>query len=277
VIRLAAVGDVHYDRKSQGRLRASFETLGGRADALLIAGDLTQHGTVEEASALAADLKGLPVPVIAVLGNHDYHSGQEEKISALLREHDVTLLEGEGAVLEVRGLRAGVFGLKGFGGGFSGACVTEFGEREIKAFAHHARVQAEILREGLEALDTDFRFALTHFSPVEGTLLGEKREIFPFLGSYLLGEAIDAAQCDGAFHGHAHHGLEKSATPGGVPVRNVALPVIRHAYNIYSFETPRRASMTERAEFAGAVSTGLTPAERETREPMSGPLLSEQG
>jgi Icc-related predicted phosphoesterase len=128
-----------------------------------------------------------------------------------------------------------VAGLKGFGGGFAGACVTEFGEPEMKAFAHFGRVQAEILRGCLDSLDTDYRFALLHFSPIDGTLLGEKREIYPFLGNYLLGEVIDSGSCDGAFHGHAHHGMERGATPGGVPVRNVALPVIRHAYNIYSF------------------------------------------
>lgn len=240
MIRVAAVGDVHYDASARGRMRAGFETLAGRADVLLIAGDLTQHGTVEEAAALADDLSGLAVPVVSVLGNHDYHSGQNDQIRALLRDRGVTVLEGGGVVLKIHGSTVGIAGLKGFGGGFAGACVTEFGEPEMKAFAHHARVQADLLRNALQSLDTDYRFALTHFSPIEGTLVGEKREIFPFLGSYLLGEAIDAAECDGAFHGHAHQGGERGATPGGVPVRNVAQMVIRHAYNIYSFETPRR-------------------------------------
>jgi Icc-related predicted phosphoesterase len=226
VIRIAAVGDVHYDRASRNRLRAGFETLAGRADLLLIAGDLTQHGTVEEAEALADDLEGLPIPVVTVLGNHDYHSDQEERIEALLRNRGVTVLEGRTAEFRV-----------------GDRCVTEFGEPEMKAFAHYAREQADILRNGLESLKTDYRFALLHFAPVEGTLLGEKREIYPFLGSYLLGEAIDAGRCDGAFHGHAHHGLERGATPGGVPVRNVAQMVIRHAYNIYSFESPRSAQL----------------------------------
>jgi Icc-related predicted phosphoesterase len=276
VIRVAAVGDVHYDRNSRNRLRTGFESLAGRADLLLIAGDLTQHGTVEEAKALAADLHGLAVPVVSVLGNHDYHSDQQGKIADLLRESGVTVLEGQSKQFTIRGFTVGVMGLKGFGGGFAGACVTEFGENEMKAFAHHGRVQADIMRRGLEALDTDYRFALLHFAPIEGTLLGEKREIFPFLGSYLLGEAIDAAQCDGAFHGHAHHGLEKGSTPGGVPVRNVAQMVIRHAYNIYSFETPRRAALAaaaqaESAAYADVVSTGAREMES------GGPLLSEQG
>ncbi|MGZ3687328.1 MAG: metallophosphoesterase, partial [Bdellovibrionota bacterium] len=106
---------------------------------------------------------------------------------------------------------------------------------------HHTKVQAEGLRRGLEALDTDFRFALLHFSPIEGTLLGEKREIYPFLGSYLFAEALDAAGADGVFHGHAHMGTERGLTPGGIPVRNVAQTVIRHSYKVYSFERPRNA------------------------------------
>jgi Icc-related predicted phosphoesterase len=253
MIRIAAVGDVHYDLRSRNRLRSQFEALGGKADLLLIAGDLTQHGTVEEAQALVDDLRDLAVPVVSVLGNHDFHSDQQSEIEALLRDNGITPLEGESAEFKIRESTVGIMGVKGFGGGFAGACVTEFGEREMKAFAHHARVQAEILRRGLESLETDYKFALLHFAPIEGTLLGEKREIYPFLGSYLLGEAIDAAGADGAFHGHAHHGLERGVTPGGVPVRNVAQMVIRHAYNIYSFETPRRH--LDAADFNRAEST----------------------
>jgi Icc-related predicted phosphoesterase len=245
MIRVAAVGDVHYDRNAAGRLRSQFEALGGQADLLLIAGDLTQRGTLDEVEALIHDLRGLPVPVVAVLGNHDFHANQQDKIRMLLRENGIFALEGESVEIKVRDKTVGVMGLKGFGGGFSGACVTEFGEPEMKAFAHHGRLQAEILRRGLEGLNTDYRFALLHFSPIEGTLLGEKREIFPFLGSYLLAEAIDAAGCDGVFHGHAHHGLERGMTAGGAPVRNVAQMVILHAYNIYSFDHPRRQERFE--------------------------------
>jgi Icc-related predicted phosphoesterase len=240
MIRIASVGDVHYDAQSRERLRSHFLNLGDQADLLFIAGDLTQHGALDEAAALAYDLAKLPVPVVVVLGNHDYHLGEEELIRKLLQEKGVIVLEGQSTRFDIRGHSVGVSGLKGFGGGFFGACVTEFGEPETKAFARHGRLQAEILKKELLSLDTDFRFALTHFSPIEGTLLGERREIFPFLGSYLLAEVIDEAQVDGAFHGHAHMGTEKGMTPGGVPVRNVALNVIRHAYNIYSFESPRR-------------------------------------
>jgi Icc-related predicted phosphoesterase len=246
VIRIAAVGDVHYDRQPRKEMRAHFTALGDRADLLLIAGDLTQAGTVEEASALISDLSDVQIPVVTVLGNHDFHSDLQEEISDLLREAGITVLEGQNVTFDVRGISVGVAGIKGFGGGFFGACVTEFGERETRSFAHHARVQAEILKSNLMALDTEYRFALTHFSPVDGTLLGEKREIYPFLGSYLLAEAIDSSGADAAFHGHAHKGVERGVTPGGVPVRNVALNVIRHAYNIYTFEHKAATQPTER-------------------------------
>lgn len=248
MLRIAAIGDVHYDRHPRPNLREQFAVLEERADLLLIAGDLTQTGHVEEASALARDLSAARVPVVAVLGNHDFHLNQQQRIRDLLGQAGVTVLEGESAVFQVRGHSVGVMGLKGFGGGFFGACVTEFGEPETKAFAQHSRVQGDILRNGLQALETDYRFALTHFSPVEGTLLGERREIFPFLGSYLLGEAMDEGEADAAFHGHAHLGTERGWTQGGVPVRNVALTVIRRAYNVYSFEAPsRRGSTVDRA------------------------------
>ena len=239
MIRIAAVGDVHYDRNSRHRLRNHFETLRGRADLLLIAGDLTQTGTPEEAYALAQDLEGLSIPVVSVLGNHDYHSDRQDEIAEILRGVKVIVLEGETVSFRIGEKTAGVVGHQGYGGVFAGACVTEFGEPETKAFAHHAKVQAEILQAGLQNLETDYKFVLLHFSPIEATLMGEKRELYPFLGSYLLAEAIDSCGADAVFHGHAHFGSEKGLTPGGIPVRNVAQNVIRHAYNIYTFESQR--------------------------------------
>jgi Icc-related predicted phosphoesterase len=236
VIRVAAVGDVHYDRHSRETLRAQFESLPEKADILLLAGDLTQSGAVEEAKALAHDLVNIAIPVVSVLGNHDYHQNNQNEIMSILRDVGVTPLEGSSAVFKIREQKVGVAGLKGFGGGFYGACITEFGEPEMKAFAHHCRAQSESLKAALANLESDYKFALLHFSPVEGTLLGERKEIYPFLGSYLLAEAIDAADVDGVFHGHAHLGSEKSETPGGVPVRNVAQMVIRHAFKVYHFE-----------------------------------------
>lgn len=241
MIRIAAVGDVHYDRNGRDRMKIYLERLHEKADALFIAGDLTQSGALEEAEALADDLGSTTVPVVIILGNHDYNQNKNNEMIKLFRGRGFTTLEGQSTQFDVGGKSVGVVGMKGFGGGFFGACVTEFGEPETKSFAHHSRVQAEILNRELSNLRTDYRFVLLHFSPIEATLLGEKKEIYPFLGSYLLAEAIDAHGADAVFHGHAHLGTERGITPGGVPVRNVAQPVIRHAYNIYQFESPRGA------------------------------------
>jgi Icc-related predicted phosphoesterase len=239
VIRIAAVGDVHYDRNCRNRMRTYFESLSDKADLLFLAGDLTQSGALEEAEALADDLEAAEIPVVIVLGNHDFHQNKNVEMLNHFRSRGFTALEGQSARFDVRGRSVGVVGLKGFGGGFFGACVTDFGEPETKEFARFSKYQAEVLSRELARLDTEYRFVLLHFSPIEATLLGEKREIYPFLGSYLLAEAADMNGADAIFHGHAHLGTERGITPGGIPVRNVAQPVIRHAYNIYHFEEPR--------------------------------------
>jgi len=236
MIRIAAVGDVHYDRTSRGRLKKYWPELDGKACALLIAGDLTQVGHRDEIQALADDLAECPIPVIAVLGNHDYHMDEEEKAKEILEAARVRVLDRSGTVLHSKDSSIGIYGMKGFGGGFMGACASDFGEPEMKNFIGHTKELAEDLREGLLALQTDYKIALLHYSPTAETLLGEKKEIYPFLGSYLLAEAIDDGGADVAFHGHAHKGTEHGRTPGGVPVRNVAQHVIRHAFKIYSLD-----------------------------------------
>ena len=233
MIRVAAVGDIHLGADSDGTFAPHLEHIGDRADIFLIAGDLTRHGDAEEAAVLARELRDVPVPVVCVLGNHDYHSDAEDLVRKVLEEAGVTVLEGEHAVFEIGGRRIGIAGTKGFGGGFPGASASDFGEPEMKAFVGHSRKLAASLEEQLGAIDADVKVALTHFSPVEETLRGERLEIFPFLGCYFLAEAIDRAGADLALHGHAHAGSEKGRTPGGVPVRNVAQPVIQHAYKVY--------------------------------------------
>lgn len=233
MIRVAAVGDLHAVRESRGQLRPLFGDLAARADLLLIAGDLTQHGLLEEARVIAEELGDLGVPTVAVLGNHDYQDNADVKIRDACEANGIRTLEGEGLHIDVGSCRVGVAGVKGFGGGFAGACGTEFGEPEMKAFIHHSKQLAARLRTELTRLDGDVRIALTHYSPIKDTLMGERLEIYPFLGSYLLSEAIDAASCDLAVHGHAHRGVEHGVTSGGVPVRNVARTVIRAAYKIY--------------------------------------------
>ncbi len=233
MIRVAAVGDVHVGVDSAGMLRPQWRNLAERADLFLLAGDLTRHGEPEEAAVLAEELRGLSLPTIAVLGNHDYHGDKERLVRDVLEGAGVTVLEGEGVVVPVNGTAVGVAGAKGFGGGFAGACATDFGEPEMKAFIRHTRAIADRLHDALSGLDTDFRIALQHYSPVEDTLRGERLEIYPFLGSYLLAEAVDRAGADLVLHGHAHAGVEKGMTPGGIHVRNVAQPVIKHAYHVY--------------------------------------------
>lgn len=232
-VRIAAVGDVHLGVESAGKLRPHFAHVAERADVLLLAGDLTRVGDPEEAAVLAEELRDLPVPVVAVLGNHDHHSDAGDTVVELLEGAGVTVLEGGTATVEVDGTTLGIAGVKGFGGGFAGACGSEFGEPEMKAFMVHTREVATALEESLTSLDTDVRVALLHYAPVEATLQGERLEIYPFLGSYLLAEAVDRAGADLVVHGHAHGGSERGVTAGGVPVRNVAQPVLRRSYAVY--------------------------------------------
>ncbi len=253
MIRIAAVGDVHFSADSEGTLRPHLERLPEHADVLLLAGDLTKFGHPEEAVVLAREVAGLPYPIVAVLGNHDYHQEREDEIARVLREAGVRVLEGDGDVVEVDGARLGVAGLKGFGGGFAGACGTEFGESVMKEFIRYTQQSARRLQAALASIgNADVRVALLHYAPIKSTLVGERLEIYPFLGSYLLAEAIDHAGAELVFHGHAHRGTEKGVTPGGIHVRNVALPVIRHPYNVYSLRPGGNLS----AETASAVAEG---------------------
>ena len=255
MIRIAAVGDVHLGEDTGGRFRPALRPLAEHADVLLLAGDLTRHGVVSEPSVVAEEFGGLPVPVVAVLGNHDYHGDCPDKIADVLRDAGITVLEGSGTVLTIGGRRLGIGGVKGFGGGFAGKCASAFGEREMKAFVATSAEAADQLRTALESLDCDLRVALTHYSPVPDTLRGEPPEIYPFLGSYLLGEAIDASGVSLALHGHAHYGVEHGITPGGVRVRNVAHPVIRCAYSVYGIEPDQSPGDGSRMTFHG-VSSG---------------------
>ncbi len=239
MIRVAAVGDLHFGRDSAGTLAPHLSRLTEQADLLLLAGDLSRRGQFEEAEALAGELQGAPVPVIAVLGNHDYESEREEEFTAILERVGVRVLEGTSTAVEVGGVRVGIAGTIGFGGGFPGATCADFGESEMKAFVARTRRLAGGLERALGELDTDIRIALLHYSPVPETLVGERLEIYPFLGSYLLSEAVDRVGADIVFHGHAHHGVERGVTPGGIPVRNVAQPVIRHPYNVYRLRDQR--------------------------------------
>jgi Icc-related predicted phosphoesterase len=230
---VAAVGDVHLSDDARGTLHDAFVRLPEVADVFLLAGDLTRTGSEDEMQVLLDELDGVELPQFAVLGNHDFESDRVDALVKLLEGGGVRVLEGDADVVRVDGETLGIAGTKGFGGGFAGACGSDFGEPEMKAFVRHTRQLAHALGTALDSLDTTVRVALTHFAPVKDTLGAERLEIYPFLGSYLLGEAIDAAGADLAVHGHAHNGSEKGLTPGGIPVRNVALPMLKTAYAVY--------------------------------------------
>jgi Icc-related predicted phosphoesterase len=236
MIRIAAVGDIHLGPDNVDAFHDAVRSVDDDADVLLLAGDLTRHGEVDEAALVTHAVAGLDVPVVAVLGNHDHHAGRAQQVTDELESGGITVLEGSSTTLEVAGCSLGIAGAKGFGGGFAGACASDFGEPEMKAFVRHTKDIADQLRRTLAALETDVRVALLHYSPVEDTLRGERLEIFPFLGSYLLAEAIDGAGADLALHGHAHAGVEHGTTAGGTRVRNVAMPVIRSSYRVYELE-----------------------------------------
>jgi Icc-related predicted phosphoesterase len=263
MIHVAAVGDVHVGPDSAGVLRQQLATVPERADLLLIAGDLTKSGALEEAELAATELQGLAIQVVAVLGNHDHHSDRPAEIADVLRDVGVAVLEGDAIRIDTPSGSVGVAGVKGFGGGFAGANAAEFGEPEMKAFVRHSKERAEALEAALGSLDTDVRIALLHYAPVRETLQGEPPEIYPFLGSFLFGEAVDRAGADLVVHGHAHRGIEHGLTPGGVHVRNVAQTVIRQGYTVYGFDEARsgdRVSMIAGA--SGNVQRSAAPSDR---------------
>lgn len=245
MIRVAAAGDLHFGTDSAGSMREALTDLD--ADALLLAGDLTKRGRPEEASVLAQELAGLHVPVVAVLGNHDYHGDRQDEVRHILEEAGVRVAEGEAVIVDSAGGSIGVAGVKGFGGGFAGASGSEFGEPEMKVFMRVTMRAAHALGQALSGLRTDVRVVLMHFSPIPETLAGEPREIYPFLGSHLLAEPIDRHGADLVLHGHAHRGVEKGETPGGIPVRNVAQPVLGAAYKVYRLHTGDGARLHEDA------------------------------
>ena len=242
-VRLAAVGDVHVGLDSGAVLHS--ELLVEAADLLLVAGDLTRHGTPAEADRFAAEVATVPVPVVVVLGNHDFESDAAEEVRTVVESAGATVLDGGSVEVDLGGVRVGIAGTPGFGGGFRGASCSEFGEPLMKAFVRHSRTMADALCDSLKRLETDLRIALTHYSPIEATLDGERREIYPFLGSYLLAEAIDAGGAHLAIHGHAHRGSRAGNTPCGVPVRNVARPVIGRPFTVLRLDPEGLAEVSD--------------------------------
>jgi len=241
VICVAAVGDIHLNAANRGRLRPHLEGLAAKADVLLLAGDLTCLGNDAEAEVVAEELAPAidEVPVFAVLGNHDYESDEEVAVAGILGRAGIRVLEGDADSVEIDGTRVAVAGGKGFGGGFVGASAGEFGEPEFKAFARSGRLAGERLRASLRTVSADATLVLLHYSPIAATLEGERPELYPFLGSHHLADAVDEAGVDLVVHGHAHAGCEAGTTPGGAEVRNVAQPVLGRPFAVYAVDPGR--------------------------------------
>ena len=222
-LRVAAVADVHCSKTTQGALQPVFAAANEMADVLLLCGDLTDYGLPEEARNLVAELAPVRIPMIAVLGNHDYESGNAEAVKQILTDARVRVLDGDS--VEIGGV--GFAGVKGFGGGFGRRTLEPWGEDATKAFVQEAVTESLKLESALARLRTPQRVAVLHYAPIEQTVEGEPREIFPFLGSGRLEEPINRYRAAAAFHGHAHRGAPEGVTSAGIPVYNVALPLLR--------------------------------------------------
>ena len=218
-IRLAAIGDLHVTETSEHRYRDMFAEISEVADILALTGDLTNFGKTREAEILAEDLRACTIPVVAVLGNHDYECGQPEEVARILHSAGVTVL-GEQAVV-IRDV--GFAGVKGFVGGFGRGELGAFGEPAIKDFVDAALDEARKLENALRTLRTDRSVAVLHYAPVVDTVEGEPLEIYPFLGCSRLADAIDRFEnIVAVVHGHAHRGRFEGKTPRGTPVYNCA-------------------------------------------------------
>ena len=226
-VRIAALADLHYARSPEPAVREVLAQAGRECDVLLLCGDLTDHGLPEEAVDLAREIHAaVSVPVIAVLGNHDFEGGKQEEIKRLLCDSGLRVLDGDAT--GVRGV--GFAGVKGFAGGFGKRALGPWGEEIIKQFVREAVDEALKLESALARLRGRPRIAVLHYSPIQETVEGEPVEIFPFLGSSRLEEPLTRYPVQAVFHGHAHRGRPEGRTAQGVPVFNVSLSLLRHTY-----------------------------------------------
>jgi len=222
-MRLAAVGDLHVKKTSQGQLQPLLTPVNDHADVLLLCGDLTDYGLKEEAVVLAKELTAaVRIPIVAVLGNHDYESGQQQDVCQILTDAGIHVLDGE--AFEIEGV--GIAGAKGFAGGFGRGTLGAWGEPATKRYVQEAMDEALKLEGALARLRTARRVALLHYAPVRMTVEGEPVEILSYLGTSRLEEPINRHPVDVVFHGHAHHGALEGRTSTGIPVYNVAMPLL---------------------------------------------------
>jgi Icc-related predicted phosphoesterase len=223
-MRIAATGDLHFGKASVGMLQPLLSQITTDIDVLVIAGDLTDYGSADEGRAFAKELAaGARVPIVAVLGNHDFEAGAEQEIQQILVDHGVCVLDGD--TCEIQGV--GFAGVKGFAGGFGRRALGPWGEKIIKQFVHEAVNEALKLESALARLRTEKTVVVLHYSPIEGTVEGEPREIYPYLGCSRLEEPLGRYNVTAVLHGHAHNGAPEGRTSANVPVYNVALPLMR--------------------------------------------------
>jgi len=238
--RVAAVGDLHYaGGEARGALAEMFAAVNREADVFALLGDLTTHGRFEQMEAFVLELGAVEVPMVGVLGNHDYEHGDPVATTQLLTQAGVQVLDGTSAVID----GVGFAGTKGFAGGFGRGALAPFGEPLIKEFVQHAIDEQLKLENALRALGTPVKVALLHYAPCVETVIGEPEIIYPFLGSSRLLQPIEDLGVDVVFHGHAHHGTRHGVTQGGVNVYNVALPLLREAgewVQLWEVELPDR-------------------------------------
>jgi len=227
IVRVAAVGDLHCGKDSQGALQPLFARVAEAADVLVLCGDLTDYGLPDEAKILVRELAGtVKVPVIGVFGNHDYESGHADEVKAILGDGGIRILDGD--FVEINGV--GFAGVKGFAGGFGDRALQSWGEPVLKQFVREAVDEALKLEAALARLRTPRRIAVLHYSPIRATVDTEPAEILPFLGSSRLEDPINRYSATLVVHGHAHHGAPEGRTTTGVPVYNVSIPVLRAAF-----------------------------------------------
>lgn len=241
-IRIAAAGDLHCRAEIAGQVRDSFRELERRADLALLAGDLTTGGTPEEASVLADACRDLDLPVVAVLGNHDWHLDRADEIAAALREGGIVVLDREATVIEVDGLEVGVAGAKGFVGGFPGSHLPDFGEPALRMVYAEATAEVKAVSRGLREISTcDVRIVLLHYAPTDETLVGEPEGIWAFLGTDRMAAPIREHEPDLVLHGHAHAGSFQGSI-GLVPVYNVSIPVMNRDFWVLELSELDRAA-----------------------------------
>jgi Icc-related predicted phosphoesterase len=227
LVRIAAIADLHHSRNAApGSLQRLLSQVNESADILVVCGDLTDFGLLEEARALAREFAVLKIPIVGVLGNHDFESSQQDDLRSVLADAGVVLLDGDST--EIHGI--GFAGVKGFAGGFGRRALGPWGEDIIKKFVHEAVSEALKLESALARLRTDQRIAVLHYSPIQETVEGEPLEIFPFLGSSRLEEPLGRYPVTAVFHGHAHHGRPEGRTTKGVPVFNVSMSLMTETF-----------------------------------------------